>query len=159
MLNFFYWIPVLIMCHFDLELVLKSHTILSQNTAYSHAIDAALDLCKIMIINTSNLYPFAMVSYSNKIKPIFVPSASQLSDEGLIEELEKQLNIYRSRNSNSVGMLVYSATVTSADDEKCDAIVLNITDSNQKSTITIYPYHQKNGIFLLDKPFTCYFSD
>jgi hypothetical protein len=136
--------------------------ILKQNIPYAALIYSALDLCDLMLARSNTLYPFAVISIDNDVQSVFTQSKDGHAPSGMIEELEMQLCEQRIMAESSVSVLVYSATITSPhsrDNEQSDAIVFNITDSNGKNTITLYPYTNESNRMKLGAPFTCDFSD
>ena len=133
--------------------------ILKQNIPYAALIYSALDLCDIMLARSDILYPFAVVSIENDVQCVFTKSLEDLPTGGMIEDLETQLCEQRMMAENIISILVYAAVITTPQGKESDAIVFNITDSDGKNTVTLYPYTHELNTIRLGAPFTCNFSD
>lgn len=133
--------------------------ILKQNIPYAALIYSALDLCDIMLARSSILYPFAVVSIDNDVQCVFTDSRGEHAKGGLIEDLSTQLSDLRLLAENSISVLVYAAVIATPEGEESDAIVFNITDTNDQNTVTLYPYMCERDTLKLGVPFTCDFAD
>lgn len=138
---------------------LKTNMILKQNIPYAALIYSALDLCHVMLARSNTLYPFAVVSINNDNQCIFTQNLGEHAKSGLIEDLAKQLRDKRLLADNAISVLVYAATISTQEGDESDAIVFNITDSNEKNTVTLYPFIHEFNAIKLGIPFTCDFAD
>jgi hypothetical protein len=138
---------------------LKPNMILKQNIPYAALIYSALDVCDIMLARSNTLYPFAVVSIDNDMQCVFTDNLNEHAHSGLIEDLARQLRDRRLLAENAISVLVYAATIATPEGKESDAIVFNITDSNGKNTVTLYPYIQEIDAIKLGVPFTCNFAD
>lgn len=133
--------------------------ILKQNIPYAALIYSALDLCDIMLRHSNTVYPFAVMSIDNDVQCVFSAQKDHELASGLIEDLSAQTRDLQMLSENAISVIVYCATVASPKGKESDAIVFNITDSNGKNTITLYPYKHEAHAIVLGTPFTCDFAD
>mgnify|MGYP001050810084 CR=1 FL=1 len=147
---------------------LKNSLILKQHMPYAAMISKAIDFSEWMLSNTDTLYPFAVLTIGNDLQCVFAPADGQEATAGMIEELGVRLAEQKIYAEEAAGVLVYSATVCASHQqnelqggfkEETDAIVLTITDSAGKNTVTIYPYSRTPQGINISKPYTCDFSD
>lgn len=138
---------------------MKTNMILKQHVPYAALIYSALDLCEVMLTRTHTLFPFAALVIEDDVQCVFADEHDEASQGGMIEGLQSQLTERIMYSENTIGLVVYSATIFTAQGEESDAIVFNITDSNGENTITLYPYFYEQGFIRLGVPFTCDFSD
>ncbi|MFC4700367.1 hypothetical protein ACFO4O_09380 [Glaciecola siphonariae] len=138
---------------------LKPNMILKQNIPYAALIYSALDLCDIMLTRSSTLYPFAVMSIDNDVQCVFTPNLNEHPQNGMIEDLSAQCREQRLLAENAISVIVYCATISTPQGDESDAIVFNITDSNDKNTVTLYPYEHDTNAIKLGIPFTCDFAD
>ncbi len=132
---------------------------LKENIPYANLIYSALDLCKIMLAKSAQLFPFAVVSIDNDVQCVFSQFEGESAQAGMIEELQDQVSNIRLTASNTIGILVYAATVSNPNGNESDALVISITDSSGNNTITLYPYTLRDNTVELSSPFTCNFLD
>ena len=133
--------------------------ILKQNIPYAALIYSALDLCDIMLRHSNTLYPFAVISIDNDVQCIFSQKQDNKVQGGMIEELSAEARDLQLLAENAISVLVYCATIATPKGRESDAIVFNITDSNGKNTVTLYPYRYESDAIVLGVPFTCDFAD
>ncbi|WP_371194191.1 hypothetical protein [Glaciecola sp. SC05] len=138
---------------------MKPNMILKQNIPYAALIYSALDLCEVMLARSNTLYPFAVVSVDNALRCVFTNNLGEHAHGGLIEDLQRQLRDQRLLADVAISVLVYAATIETLEGPDADAIVFNITDSNGKNTVTLYPYICELNTIKLGVPFTCDFAD
>lgn len=147
---------------------LKNSLILKQHMPYAAMISKAIDFSEWMLSNTGTLFPFAVLTIGNDLQCVFAPADGQDATAGMIEELGVRIAEQKIYAEEAVGVLVYSATVCAnhkhshskgAFTEETDAIVLTISDSAGKNTVTIYPYTRTPRGIIIAKPYTCDFSD
>ncbi|MFC3121026.1 hypothetical protein [Agaribacter flavus] len=136
---------------------MKQNKMLKENIPYAKLIYSALDLCEAMLSKSALLYPFAVVSIDNDVQCLFTHYENRDAQQGMIEELEEQIGTIRLTANNTVGVLVYAATIAAPNGEESDALVFSISDSANNNTITLYPYTLGDNTVELSKPYTCDF--
>ncbi|MBF7071974.1 hypothetical protein ISG33_00990 [Glaciecola sp. MH2013] len=139
--------------------------ILKEHIQHAELIDKALTLCETMLSHCEMLYPFAVLSVDDQVQCLFLDDSDTKNQHpngasfGMIEKLERLININKIHAENAVGLLVYAATLRSEDNNETDGLMFSLCDSNGENTLSLYPYSYEGDSIALGKPYTCDFSD
>lgn len=138
---------------------MKSGLALFHHLSHASMIIRALDFSKVLLSQSSVIYPFAVLSIKQQCSCIFTKSESQYSTSNMIESLQTQIENKKSVFKHASSLLVYPAEIVQPNSEKADALVFTITDTQGQNSVSIYPYKRvQTGIHILS-PYTCDFSD
>ncbi len=122
-------------------------------------LNTSLAMCRSLLRNTSNFYPFAVIEVDGIVEPFFVDeSYDETAEVPLIESLDQQIHYYTLDLPEANSLIMYIATVESESEELSDVLVADISLNDGTLHAFYFPVTYAADNVSIGAPFTLHAS-